>query len=104
MARIWVGVWSRLPPPIWNSENEHGWQVVHCASAAAIFIGWYLASITPSSSPTSIANRIAGTSTTSAIRVDRVNTPGSPPCRSCQAETASITAAPVTSDASSTLA
>jgi hypothetical protein len=36
---ISVGVWSLLPPPIWNSENEHGWQVVHCASAAAIFIG-----------------------------------------------------------------
>ena len=50
---ISVGVWSLLPPPIWNSENEHGWQVVHCASAAAIFIGWYRPSITPSSSPTS---------------------------------------------------
>ena len=37
---IWTGVWSLLPPPIWNSENEHGWHVVHCASAAAIFIGW----------------------------------------------------------------
>ena len=32
-----------------HSENEHGWQVVHCASAAAIFIGWYLPSITPGS-------------------------------------------------------
>ena len=59
-------------PPIWNSENEHGWQVVHCASAAAIFIGWYLASITPSSSPTSIVNRIAGTRTIRASRADRV--------------------------------
>ncbi len=71
---IWVGVSSLLPPPIWNSENEHGWQVVHCASAAAIFIGWYLASITPSSSPTSMVNRIAGTRTISASRADRVNT------------------------------
>ena len=62
---IWVGVWSLLPPPIWNSENEHGWQVVHCASAAAIFIGWYVASITPSSLPTSMARMIAGTSTIS---------------------------------------
>ncbi len=94
ISRIWVGVWSLLPPPIWNSENEHGWQVVHCASAAAIFIGWYLASITPSSSPTSIANRIAGTSTTSESRADRPNTVRSPPRRSCQAETASMTAAP----------
>ena len=101
---IWVGVWSLLPPPIWNIENEHGWQVVHCASAAAIFIGWYLASITPSSSPTSMVNKIAGTSTTSAIRADRVNTSRSPRCRSCHAETASITTAPVVSDANSTLA
>src|SRR5580693_7549125 len=101
---IWVGVWSLLPPPIWNSENEHGWQVVHCASAAAIFIGWYWPSITPSSSPTSMANRIAGTRTTSASRADRVNTPRSPPCRSCHAEIASMTEAPVTSETSSTLA
>ena len=101
---IWVGVWSLLPPPIWNSENEHGWQVVHCASAAAIFIGWYLASITPSSSPTSMANRIAGTRTISASRADRVNTSRSPPCRSCHAETASMTTAPVTSDTSRTFA
>ena len=71
---IWVGVSSLLPPPIWNSENEHGWQVVHCASAAAIFIGWYLPSITPSSSPTSNVNSIAGTSTISASRADRANT------------------------------
>ena len=101
---IWVGVWSLLPPPIWNSENEHGWQVVHCASAAAIFIGWYLPSITPSSSPTSMVNKIAGTSTISASRADRVNTSRSPPCRSCHAETASMTMAPVTSAANSTLA
>ena len=101
---ILVGVWSLLPPPIWNSENEHGWQVVHCASAAAIFIGWYLASITPSSSPTSMVNKIAGTSTTSASRADRVNTARSPRCRSCQAETASMITAPVISDANRTLA
>ncbi len=101
---ISVGVWSLLPPPIWNSENEHGWQVVHCASAAAIFTGWYLPSITPSSSPTSMVNKIAGTSTTSASRADRVNTSRSPPCRNCQPETASMTTAPVTSDANRTLA
>ena len=63
---IFVGVWSLLPPPIWNTENEHGWQVSHCASAAAIFIGWYLASITPSWLPTSIEQELGGTSTTSA--------------------------------------
>ena len=37
---IFVGVGSSFPPPIWNAENEQGWQVSHCASAAAIFIGW----------------------------------------------------------------
>ena len=36
-----LGVWSSfVKPPIWKSENEHGWQVSHCASVAAIFIGW----------------------------------------------------------------
>ena len=49
---IFVGVSSLFPPPIWNSENEQGWQVSHCASDAAIFIGWYLSSVTPSSLPT----------------------------------------------------
>ena len=62
---IFVGVSSFLPPPIWNTENEHGWQVFHCASAAAIFIGWYLVSMTPSWLPTIMARRIAGSSTTS---------------------------------------
>src|SRR5215469_15078374 len=102
-SKIWVGVWSLLPPPIWNSENEHGWQVVHCASAAAIFIGWYLASITPSSSPTSMVNKIAGTRTTTESRAVLRNTSLSRPCRSCHADTASITPAPVTSEASKTL-
>ena len=39
---IFVGVSSFLPPPIWNTENEHGWHVCHCASIAATFIGWYV--------------------------------------------------------------
>ena len=50
-----------------------------------------------------MVNKIAGTMTTSASLADRVNTSLSPPCRSCHAETASITAAPVTSDANKTL-
>ena len=37
---ILVGVSSWLYPPIWITENEHGWQVSQFASAAAIFIGW----------------------------------------------------------------
>ncbi len=49
-----------------------------------------------------MVSRIAGKSTMSDSRADRVNTGLSPPCRSCQAETASITAAPVTSDAKTT--
>jgi hypothetical protein len=52
-----------LPPPIWNSENEHGWQLVRWASAAAIFIGWYLASTTPSSLPVNMVAAMAGTGT-----------------------------------------
>ena len=28
ISMIFVGVSSLLPPPIWNAENEHGWQVV----------------------------------------------------------------------------
>ena len=35
------GVWSlSVKPPIWMSENAHGWHVSHCASVEAIFIGW----------------------------------------------------------------
>ncbi len=40
MLMICVGVWSLFPPPIWKAENEQPVQVFHCASAAAIFIGW----------------------------------------------------------------
>src|SRR5688572_19676467 len=96
------GFWSLLPPPIWNNENEQGWQVFHCASAAAIFMGWYLASITPSSLPTTSANSVAGTSTISANRAERSNTSGLDRRRTCQAETPSITTDAVTSEASST--
>lgn len=83
-------------------EKEHGWQVCHWASAPAIFIGWYLPSVTPSSLPTSMANSSAGTSSTSDNLADSRNTSGSAPLRSCQAETASMTIAPVTSEASRT--
>ena len=51
-----------------------------------------------------MVNRIAGTMTTSASLADRVKTLRSPPCRNCHADTASITAAPVTSAAKMTLA
>src|SRR5262245_60134900 len=97
-----VGVSSRFPPPTWNSENEQGWHVVHCASAAAIFIGWSFAAPTPSSLPTNIAKIIVGTSTTSARRADLPKTSGFDFLRRCQADTASMTADAVASDASST--
>ena len=65
-----------------------------------MFIGWYVASVTPSSSPTSIVNRIAETRTVRASRADGVNTSRSPPCRSWPGgAAASMTAVPVTLDA-----
>src|SRR6185503_16372619 len=92
---ILVGVWSLLPPPIWNTENEHGWQVVHWPSAAAIFIGWYFVSLMPRRPPKNNANIAAGISTTMASLADRWNISVLVPRRRCQADTASMTAAPV---------
>ncbi len=99
---IFDGFWSLFPPLIWNSENEHGWQVFHCASAAAIFIGWKSVSTIPRWLPTMMASREPGTRSTIASRADRWNTAGLDPLRRCQADTASITTAAVTSEASST--
>src|SRR5678815_5018800 len=99
---ILVGVSSLVPPPTWNSENEHGWQVCHCASDAAIFIGWYLVTTTPSSLPMNMASRAPGISTASESLAVRLNRSASERRSRCQADTASITVAPVTSDASTT--
>src|SRR3954451_5676873 len=99
-----VGFLSRLPPTTWNAEHEQCWQAYHCAPAAATFIGWYFASTTPSSLPTSITNSIVGSRTTSDSRAERLNTSVSEPRRRCQAETASTTAAAVATEASSTWA
>jgi hypothetical protein len=99
---ILVGVGSLLPPPIWNTENEHGWQVVHCPSAAAIFIGWYLVSLMPRRPPKNNASMAAGISTAMARVADRWNISGLDRRRRCQADTASMTTLPVTSDAAST--
>ena len=71
---ILVGFWSLLPPPIWNAENEQGWHVSHCPSAAEIFIGWYVASITPRWLPTPSARKIEGSSTAIDTFAERVNT------------------------------
>src|SRR3954468_14307992 len=97
---ILVGVWSLLPPPIWKTEKDHGWQVVHWASAAAIFMGWYFASTTPRWLPTIRAAAVTGSSTTMDRTAGPLNTLR--PRRRCHAETDSITIAPVTRDASTT--
>ena len=72
ISRIWVGVSSLFPPPIWKSENGQ-WlsQVVQSASAAAIFIGWYLPSTTPSSLPTKRLKATVGNRTTSEMTAVR---------------------------------
>src|SRR6185437_1927437 len=103
MGRIWVGVWSFLPPPIWKAENGQ-WesQVVHSASAAAIFIGWYLPSTTPSSLPTNMARMIVGNRTTNEMTAVRRKASTCDLRRRCQAETASMTREPVTNDARTT--
>src|ERR1700756_2948808 len=101
---ISVGVLSLAPPPIWNAENEQGLHVVHCASAAAIFIGWYLASITPSWLPTESWTTIVGISTITAIFAVRWKDSTCSPLRRYQADTASITRHPVINDARSTCA
>ena len=86
---IFVGVWSLLPPPIWNSENEHGWQVFHCASAAAIFIGWYSVSMTPElAADDQRTSSEPGSARRAASFADRRNTSGLVPRRRCQADTA----------------
>ena len=100
---ILVGVSSLLPPPIWNAENEQcDGQVFHSASAAAIFIGWYLPSTTPSSLPTNMFRKMAGMRTTREMIAVRRKASTALFRLRCQAETASMTRAPVTSDASTT--
>src|SRR6478609_7742044 len=101
---ILVGSWSLLPPPIWNAENEQGWHVSHCPSAAEIFIGWYVASITPRWLPTPSARKIEGRSTAIDTFAERVNTSVCFSCRRYHAETASMRTDPVTRDAVSTCA
>ncbi len=93
------GVLSFLPPPIWNAENEQGWQFSHCASAAAILTGWYLVSTSPSLLPTNSCRTITGSSTITEIRAAKAKDSTSCPLRICQAAIASITSAPVTSEA-----
>jgi hypothetical protein len=76
--------------------------VFQLASAAAIFIGWYVVSTTPRWLPTITANSDAGMSTIRARRAERPKTSGLLRLRRCHADTASMTTHAVTSDASST--
>ncbi len=76
--------------------------MVQSASAAAIFIGWYVPSTTPSSLPTKRLMATAGNRTTSEITAVRRKASTWFFRWRCQADTASITAAPVTSDARTT--
>ena len=71
ISMILVASWSELvQPPIWAAEKEHGWQVSHCASIAATFIGWYLVSMTPRWLPTRRMRIETGSSTPSASFIE----------------------------------
>ena len=98
-----VGVWSWFPPPIWKAENEHGWRVPHCASAAEIFMGWYLASMTPRWLPTIRMSRATGTKTAMGqlCRAGECLDRAAPPPVPCGNQ-ASMTSAPVRSEARTT--
>ena len=97
---IWVGVSSLFPPPIWKAENgQCDGQVVHSASAAAIFIGWYLPSTTPSSLPMNMLTKTAGVRTANEMMAVRRKAAVALWRRRCQAEKANMTMAPVTNEA-----
>src|SRR5580700_12124511 len=97
---IWVGVSSLGPPPIWKAENAQcDGQVFHSASAAAIFIGWYLPSTTPSSLPMNMLTKTAGARTATEMMAVRRKAATEFLRLRCQAENASMMMAPVTNDA-----
>ena len=74
-------------------------QVVQSASAAAIFIGWYLPSTTPSSLPMNMLRKTAGVRTHNEMMAVRRKRATELFRLRCQAEKASMTMAPVTSEA-----
>src|SRR5471032_3179666 len=97
---IFVGVSVLLvQPPICAAENEHGAHVSHCASIAATFIGWYVVSITPRWLPTIRTTMETGTRKTMDSFAVRTNSAMLCFFRRCQADTESISRAPVTRDA-----
>src|SRR5271167_4671603 len=94
ISMILVGVGSLFPPPAWKAEKEQ-WdgQVFHSASAAAIFMGWYLPSTTPSSLPMNMLTNTAGVRTTREMMAVRRNAATDWARFRCQAETPSMTMA-----------
>src|SRR6187551_737047 len=92
---IWIekeGVWSSsVKPPIWKSENEHGWHVSHCASEAAIFMLWALVTASPKRLPTISWRNVIGTATISASFTDLRKRSTLRPRRRCQQLTPSMT-------------
>ncbi len=65
-----------VKPPIWNSENEQGWHVSHCASEAEIFIGCSSVTRIPKWLPNQRLKTETGTSTISASFAARLNASG----------------------------
>src|SRR5579862_3345095 len=103
MLMICVGVSSFLPPPICTAENEQ-WDVhvFHSASAAAIFMGWYFSSTTPSSLPTNMAKMMDGSNTASEMVAARRKVSLAASRRMCHADTPSMMTLAVTSAAKRT--
>src|SRR5262249_60600494 len=80
-----------VKPPIWKSEKEHGWQVSHWASEAAIFMLCWLVTASPKRLPTTSWSAVAGTATISASFAALRKTAAWWPRRKCQQQTPSIT-------------
>ena len=81
-------------PPIWKSEKPQGWQVVHCASEAAIFMLCAPVTASPKRFPTTSCSSVTGTATINASFAAIRNKSTSRPRRNCQQQIPSITIDP----------
>ena len=81
-------------PPIWKSENPHGWHVFHCASEAAIFMLCWAVTASPKRLPTDSWISVAGIATITASFAARRNSSTLRPRNKCQQDTPSITIEP----------
>ena len=88
--------------PVANTEKAAGPSVSNSASAAATFIGWRSTRSRIRPSPTKNAPTRPTHSSVSASLSPEPNMAVSPPLRSCHAQTASATSAPVIIAANST--